>query len=216
MVHNRARGTLVGCLTLLLVVASCGGDDDDELSREGVDEATQPGAAATVDLPAREAPFEFAELDLPDDVSEVVGLMSRLPDSIAGFEQADPVHGEGDVRVNYGESESAAVAAPEIAFRALNLASSDGAYPPDWTAAQVIERASVPGDDVLDAGIDGEIAWARMAFSESSSTSAEQSSRVGVIFGETTGHWVFSVEAGDDDLLTSALATFVEAATSGG
>lgn len=204
-----AAAALVGCLAALLIVASCNGDDSDQ----GMDEATEVETPPTVALPAQPAPFDVAALDLPDDVSEVVALMSRLPDTIEGLVQADPVHGEGDVRVGYGADDTGSIAAPGITFQAVNLASPEVAYPPNWRAGQVVEEATL-ASDVVEFGLDGEIAWARRGLTGADSVSgtAPAGMQQELLFGETSGSWVFSVQAAGEDLLASAMAAFEMAA----
>lgn len=210
--RGRAVVALAGCLVTLLILASCIGDDGDE-NREGLDETAPTGDPPTVALPARDAPFNLAGLDLPDDVSGVVALMNRLPETIGDLVQADPIHGEGDVRIGYGADESSAIATPGITFRAINLASPEGTYPPNWRAGQVVEEATLPGDDSIEFGVDGNIAWARNAGPRSGTGTAPAAEQQELLFGETSGTWVFSVRAAGEELLASAMAQFEMAAS---
>ncbi len=176
-----------------------------------------PGPAPTPDLQGfrtAPAPGELASVTLPKDFSEVRALFERLPAEVAGharsaqFDRITPARS----LAGYGEDRRIPNAGnPLLAIQAMDLAQGDF-FPTNWSGGQVAAEMSRRGEEVKDAGRDGDLIWLRQDTFMGTPESPERFPVYTMLWGRIDSPWMFSVSADSPENRDALLAAFVAAA----
>ena len=176
-----------------------------------------PGTAPTPDLqgfPTAPAPGELATVTLPDDFTEVAALFERLPPEIVGHTRAPQytrVEPERAV-TGYGEDRRTPNAGgPLLAIQSSDLTRGDF-FPPNLAGGQVVAEMARHGEEIKDAGRDGELIWMRQDTFMATAESAERFPVYTPLWGRIDTPWMFSLRADTPENRDALLAAFVAAA----
>ncbi len=163
-----------------------------------------PGPAPTPDLRGfrtAPAPAGLARVPLPDDFAEVRALFEQLPAEVAGIPRWLPRSPQLDsvtptrAGVGYGQDQRIPNhRGPQFAFTALDLSQGDF-FPPNWSGGQVVAEMSSHGEEIKEAGRDGDLIWAQRDTFVSTAESTERYPVYTLQWGGIDSSWMFSISA---------------------
>lgn len=162
-------------------------------------------------LPQTVAPAALSRAVIPDDAAGIGALFERLPAQAAGRPRSPQFDQTGPDRYSaaYGEVQTEGVT---LSLHAIDI-SATRAYPPDWTAGQVIAAWAKSDIDrqIVAAGRDDGLGWVQ--WQETYLTDSGEERQICVMnWGKDTSPWLFGAQADTPENLQALITAFVEAA----
>ena len=155
-------------------------------------------------LPEITAPGGLGKVRLPDDRSDIVALLERLPSQIQG--EARRVWLDDDrPTVRYGTT------ATTLSIQAIDV-STGGFFPYGATASEIIAMMSLGADwEVIASGRESTLLWVNWV--SNVTTDEEKFTEYIIQWGDAESRWVFVASARTPTDVDTLVAAFVTAAT---
>ena len=166
-------------------------------------------------LPDATAPPGLADVALPADAEAIADLFARLPETVAGEEQAAWVQATGRVLVPYGEEDPSF--GHLLVLGAVSLEQSDF-FPPGFSVRDYVANMLVTAEaGAIEGGRDGTLVWARAETTagiggERPGTPEVSRPLYTLVWGDPDGAWLFTAVADSPEDLDGLVNAFVHAA----
>ena len=159
-----------------------------------------PGPAPTPDLRGfrtAPAPAGLARIPLPDDFAEIRALFEQLPAEVAGIPRSPQLGPATRARLGVGYGEDQHIPnyrGPLFALTAMDL-SQGSFFPPNWSGGQVVAEMSSHGEEIKEAGRDGDLIWAQGNTFIIAAESTQRYPLYTLQWGGIDSSWMFSISA---------------------
>ena len=166
----------------------------------------------TAPLPDATAPHGLADVALPSDAEAISDLFARLPETVAGEEQADRVQATDRMLVPYGE-EDPSFGHP-LVLGAVSLEES-GFFPPGFSVRDYVSGALATADTgAIEGGRDGTLVWVLAETTagiggERPGTPEVSRPLYTLVWGDLDGAWLFTAVADSPENLDALVTAFV-------